>query len=104
MKREPKIGHLIEDGDRTRDAIHVAIAPGKASERLVPGQHIGFTHPTSFESFGPSDETVGIVDPFLKESVEPGERFWVFLYPGTIESLRHVWTHPEFARRRYENE
>lgn len=74
------VGKLVE-GDPGRDAIHIAIIPMVAISDLQPGQHL----------------RSGIVDPYLKEPVKRGEKFFLFLYPGTVTSLRHVWTHPAFA-------
>ena len=89
---------MILDGPKERDAIHVAVASVIAGRGLRPGQHIGFeidggTERVSFDAA----PLIGIVDPFLKRSVEPGERFWMFLYPNTITSLKHQWTHPAFG-------
>jgi hypothetical protein len=97
MNEGPQLGRLIEDGERRRDAIHIAIAPVTAADRLTPAQHVGLVHAGNVELVGPCDHNIGIVDPFLAEDVEPGQRFWLFLYPGTITGLRHVWTHPAFT-------
>jgi hypothetical protein len=87
---------LIE-GEAFRDAIHVAIAPLEAAEPLSPGQHFRLTHDRRAAGAEPySDEAVGIVDPYLVGKVESGDRFYGFLYPGTVTSLRHAWTHPAF--------
>lgn len=96
----PKVGRLIPQGENPgRDAIHVAVAPVFAGMLLEPGQHVcinpsDYTAWTSPPSKG---VMVGIVDPYLKGPVKRGERFWLFLYPNTITSLRHVWTHPMFT-------
>lgn len=97
MKQAPQLGQRIEDGDRRRDAVHIAVAAVTAEVRLSPGQHIGLTRPDNMELVGPTDRNIGIVDPFLTEDVEPGQRFWMFLYPDTITGLRHIWTHPAFS-------
>jgi len=87
------VGKLLA-GDAKRDAIHVAVAPMTANERLSPGQHIGLI---GSDWAGHSEAPIGIVDPFLQEDVKPGERFYMFLYPGSITSLRHEWIHPAFV-------
>lgn len=79
-----------------RDAIHIAVAPVTAAERLRPGQHVGFVT-SSTEVVGASGTHIGIVDPFLTEDVLPKQRFFMCLYPNTITSLRHEWTHPAFG-------
>jgi hypothetical protein len=87
-----KLGTLIEQSRTVeRDAVHIAVAPLIATSELFPGQRINVE--------GKSDLAgVGIVDPFLSHKVETGERFWCFLYPGSITSLRHEWSHPIFDR------
>lgn len=97
MKQIPQLGKRIEDGDGGRDAIHVAVAAVTAESRLSPGQHIGLTREDNTDLVGPTECTIGIVDPFLTEAVEPGQRFWMLLYPDTITGLRHIWTHPAFS-------
>jgi hypothetical protein len=87
------IGKLITGNEPHRDAIHVAVAPVVAAEKLYPGQHVGMKDGQAFAAGMP----IGIVDPFLSVPVYPEQRFWLFLYPGSITSLRHHWEHPEFA-------
>lgn len=90
------LGVLLPDHEHRRDAVHIAIAPVTAAVELEPGQHVGLLE-GSKEFAGPSDKPLGVVDPFLKEPIQPNQRFWLFLYPETITGLRHVWTHPAFA-------
>lgn len=93
----PQLGKLIDENERRRDAVHIAIAPVTAASHLAPGQPVGLIQEGNIELVGSCDQNIGIVDPFLKDTVEPGQRFWLFLYPGTITGLRHLWTHPAFT-------
>lgn len=85
------LGTIIDETQK-RDAIHLAVIPMVAAAKLFPGQDVG----VGPDGAGPSAEPRGIVDPFLKAPVQPGERFWLVIYPRQITSLRHVWTHPAF--------
>ena len=87
------LGSLIGDGEG-RDAIHVAVLPVTAGETLHPAQHIGIKDGVAMTT---ATKLVGIVDPFLRGAVHTGQKFWMLLYPRTITSLRHVWSHPDFA-------
>lgn len=88
MDTQDTIGKILT-GKEERDAIHIAVLPVTATKKLTPGDNVGkdgnYTNP------------IGIVDPYLKHPVEPGQTFWLFLYPKTITSLRHVWTHPDLS-------
>lgn len=90
---ETTLGKLI-DWPAGRDAIHVACAPMIAASDLAPGQHVGIVSNGVAGMF--SEPFVGIVDPFLKETVIKGQRFWLVLYPKTVTKIRHHWTHPSF--------
>ena len=96
MAEQTQVGIILE-GPAQRDAIHIAIAPVVAGEKLVPGAHVGFIKDGNTELVGVrTKETIGVVDPFYKGMISVGQRFYMFLYPQTITSLKHQWTHPAF--------
>jgi hypothetical protein len=73
----------------------VAVVPVVAGMMLRPAMPVQLIDGLAHEA--DRHDTIGIVDPFLQGAVGKGERFWLFLKPATITSLRHVWTHPAFA-------
>ncbi|WP_024516791.1 hypothetical protein [Bradyrhizobium sp. Tv2a-2] len=89
------IGHILDNGEHERDAIHIAVAPVIAGSKLHAGQHVGIDGGVAI-STALGIVPIGIVDPFLREPVYPDQQFWLFLYPNTITSLKHLWTHPAF--------
>jgi hypothetical protein len=98
LDHDVKLGELISNSERRRDAIHIAVAPVTADEMLRPGDHVGFSRRGSTEFVSTSaDRWIGIVDPFLRDNISRGQRFWLCLYPGSITGLRHAWTHPAFT-------
>lgn len=98
---QTKLGAVITHADAGRDAVHIAVAPMVAAEKLFAGQHVAITADATKAAVAPglgAGTAVGIVDPFLTAPVFEGQRFWLFLYPNTITGLRHEWTHPAFAK------
>lgn len=87
------LGKLLE-GEYERDAIHVAVLPVVAGMTLDPGEHIGLdTDGRAIRSDG--IKPIGIVDPYLIKRVYAGEQFWLCLYPRTVTTIRHEWSHPD---------
>lgn len=92
MNGDIGIGKLIQQ-ERGKDAVHIAVAPVIAGETLNVGAHVCIA--ADGKAYNERDP-IGIVDPFLKCKVKTGEKFYLFLYPGSITSLRHEWIHPAF--------
>lgn len=108
------LGTIIGESER-RDAIHLAVEPVVAAHDLSPGQHVGLypdgragvfdlNKRSSARVADRKIKKVGIVDPFLTETVREGQRFWLVVYPRQVTSLRHVWTHPDFPAESGVNE
>lgn len=90
------LGTIIGENER-RDAIHLAVEPVIAGEKLKPGTEIFLGDDgKAYRAYG-NTKALGIVDPFLQNPVRFGDRFWLVVMPRMITSLRHVWTHPAFA-------
>ena len=75
-----------------RDAIHVAVIPMVADVMLRPGQRVGVLNGRA----GPGWKEIGIVDPFLTDVVPREGKFWLCLFPGSVEGMRHHWQHSAF--------
>lgn len=88
-----ELGKIITTREK-KDAIHIAIIPLKATEKIWPGEKVSLVNQNSFKRN--SIDSIGIVDPFLDQPVFPGQTCWIFLFPNSITSLRHDWTHPAF--------
>ncbi len=87
------LGRIITS-EQNRDAVHIAVAPVIAACTLHPGDRVGLKEGQASPKF---PNHIGVVDPFLAFEVEKGQKFWLFLFPGSITGLRHDWTHPAFV-------
>lgn len=94
------MGGLLPDDAGGRDAVHVAVVSAVSDVRLRPGQDVGVEirdgRDVRARAVSGTTEGVGIADPYLKAIVEPGQRFWLYLYPRSITGLNHNWSHPAF--------
>ncbi len=94
----PNLGE-VPDETAKRDAVHIAVAPVIAGEILSPGQRVGLGkngRVVGVNNIGVKD--IGIVDPFLRvKEIQVDQSCWLFLYPNTVTSLRHVWSHSAFS-------
>lgn len=91
------MGNLLPDDAWGRDAVHVAVFSAFSTETLFGGQPVSIVSEEGKDMrVSRNGTSVGIVDPFFLKTIEPGKRFWVYLYPRTITALSHRWSHPAF--------
>lgn len=95
MKDKIEVGKLLDEMDHRRDAIHIAVIPVTAGCNMSRGAKVTYDKSTGRVWPYESCKAIGIIDPFLDGDVFAGDRVYLFLFPDTITSLRHVWTHPE---------
>lgn len=95
-----EIGSLATEKAGKKDAIHVPVVAVVARELLAPGEAVVIQD--NYANKAVVGESTGIVDPFLKEDVQTGGRFWLFLQPGSVEDLRHEWSTPTFPDNKKE--
>lgn len=91
----------IHTREEKRDAIHLGVEPVEAGEHLNPSEHIGIgpdgkAYSSVDSSVYSNIKALGVADPFLTRTINPGEKFWLVVYPRQITSLRHCWEHPDF--------
>ena len=97
---------MIHFKPEARDAIHLAVEPVIASHGLTVGCKVGIVGSYAYPTGSPMADTIeggegkvpyhGIVDPFLPRAPVPNESFWFVMAPRMVQSLRHVWEHPDF--------
>jgi hypothetical protein len=90
-----KLGTTSKD-ELPRDSVHVCCGDAIAAERLAPGMHVKLDSDQRTARECKPDQGQGIVDPFLKSVVKPGEHFYIWVYPGRVGALHHAWEHPDF--------
>lgn len=99
------LGKLITDPFAGKDAVHVAVEPVIVDQDyLSPGEHVcllGADEKTGLLLVGAQagGKAVGIIDPYLTEKIKRGDKVYLCLFPNTVTSLRHHWTHPDFPDR-----
>lgn len=102
MGTETRLGKLIVGG-ANRDAVHIAVAPMMAGTDLRIGQKIKLSYGTTDVAIDGTyfeEQAIGIVDPFLDQYyVREGEKFWCFLFPGSVTNMEHRWQHPAFIEK-----
>lgn len=98
---------LPEFHNQSRDAVHIAVVPVTAGEDLRPGEKLRVTFDSLLSSEyvvmngDYNEDYIGRADPFIEGwQIKKGAKFWMWLRPGTITGLKHVWTHPTLDGKR----
>lgn len=96
-----KLGTVLTDSPNHprgdfRDAVHCAVLPVILGESCSPGDHVGVDRIEDgwYVVTRKAQQLQGIVDPFLRGTLQPHTKCWLLLYPGTVTGMRHHWHEP----------
>lgn len=81
----------------SRDAVHVAVLAVEVVDVYASaGDHVGIElSERGFIASYTFKPHIAVIDPFINNyTIRSGTRVWAMLYPRTITSLAHHWTHP----------
>jgi len=91
INKQPSLGRLAQEGG-IKDAVHVAIVSCRAGCFLSPGDRVKLNEHREAVNAN-RKESLGVVDPFLKEDVDKGSFFWLVMNPNATQAVKHVWDH-----------
>lgn len=95
---KPRVGQILDkDKKYTRDAIHVPIMEIIAGEHLCTGSQVYIHEGKAYYPY--EQKFVGVVDPFIDDCVEEGDKFYLFLRPESTLKLWHEWIHPAVDKK-----
>ena len=95
---QPTVLGTVPDEGMGRDAIHIAVLPTRTKGQMYPGQFVRVGKLNGEYTVGmahPEEGSHGIIDPYLERIIPAGDLVWVLLLPGTVQDMRHHWSHPE---------
>lgn len=93
----PKIGEVGTADMGVLDAFHIPGMLVRSLQELWPGDRVRMSNtgktvlPVEDQGDGNFVAVVGIIDPFLTQSIAPGESVWMLFMPGQTNGLRHVF-------------
>lgn len=94
---KPLFGRVLDqDFTYTRDAVHIPIVPVIAGGFIKPRSLLTLSKKSSGDIFAKVSEmptSIAVVDPFISETINPGEIFYAWLRPESAQKLWHEWTH-----------
>lgn len=106
MSENIVLGQPVTSKTTVKDAVHIAVISVASLEPLKPGDRISVSERIGKTIMVVKDRKTpqGIVDPYLTQTVKPGQKFWMCLLPGTVTGMRHEWEHPAFMSGQAEAE
>lgn len=104
---KPKVGAILDPNkEYKRDAIHVPIMSVVSGYKggLIGGDFVYLQNGLAVKWYDTyKEKPVGVVDPFIRDVIQQGDKFYLFLKPESTLKLWHDWIHPLVDGKKKEN-